>query len=861
MSAQGRDRRQHQRFAAGGNDHVQRDPQDTADIERLQQRVRELELNQHHNTDDSATESVIWEEENDGFHNIFGRRRRHGTPPPPPPSDPICALGIRTEIPKFEGNMQPDDFIDWLQTVERIFDLRDVPDNLKVKLVAIKLKKHASLWWEHVKKQRYQKGKNKVESWDKMKRLLRAKFSPGQESFLEYHNLRQQSLYVQEIIAEFEHLRMRCGIEEDEEQTIAHFLGVLRLALQVEKQLLAKHRPNTRTTTTARPPTSTSFQPRGGPIKPDPLPSPGPQTGSSSGTFRDRCYKCQGIGHLKRDCPNKHVLAFVDEPAPKYDTEDDDEETEILYPDRGEALVVQRILNTSVADSSDDTQWLRNNIFRTKCTSKGNVCTVIIDGGCCENMVASTMVEKLRLPLQDHPNPYQVTWLKKGNLLKVTHRCLVPFSIGNKYSDELWCEVIPMDACHLLLGCPWLYDCRVKHDGFFNTYTFKKDGLNITLAPLDPKQKESTSLLVAKSELTKLTKNNQEHLIFGLLIAEENPTVSLVPREVQPLLTEFRDSLPTDIPAGLPLIREIQHCIDFFPGASIPNKPAYRMNPKEFTELHRQVTELLEKGLIRERIVRLHGVPKTITSDRDFKFISHFWRTLWKRLGAKLKFSSSHHPQTDSQTEVTNRSLGNLLRALVGDNPKKWDLVLPQAEFAYNRSNHSATGRSPFFVVYGRNPFTPLDLAPFPELDHYSAEGDEQANQIKKLHEQVREQIVKHNLQYQTRVNKHRRKVVFNEGDLVWVYLRRERFPQGRFGKLQPRAYGPFRVLRRINDNAYKIDLPRHYKVSAIFNVADLTPYVPEDAGDSGSSPFLEGGGDDKDQSPLEEPSGPLNHD
>lgn len=137
-------------------------------------------------------------------------------------------------------------------------------------------------------------------------------------------------------------------------------------------------------------------------------------------------------------------------------------------------------------------------------------------------------------------------------------------------------------------------------------------------------------------------------------------------------------------------------------------------------------------------IVRLHGVPKTITFDRDVKFISHFWRTLWKRLGAKLQFSSSHHPQTDGQTEVTNRSLGNLLRSLVGDNPKQWDLVLPQAEFTYNWSNHSSNGRSPFFVVYGRNPFTPLDLAPCPELQHFSADGDEQASQIKLLHEQVR---------------------------------------------------------------------------------------------------------------------------
>ncbi|GKD70961.1 RNA-directed DNA polymerase, partial [Tanacetum coccineum] len=80
------------------------------------------------------------------------------------------------------------------------------------------------------------------------------------------------------------------------------------------------------------------------------------------------------------------------------------------------------MLNTAVLDQDDDTTWLRTNIFRTQCTAKGKVCTVIIDGGSCENMVSTTMVEKLGLPIQNHPDPYQLTWLKKG------HRLCVPVS-------------------------------------------------------------------------------------------------------------------------------------------------------------------------------------------------------------------------------------------------------------------------------------------------------------------------------------------------------------------------------------------------------------------------------------------------
>ena len=77
-----------------------------------------------------------------------------------------------------------------------------------------------------------------------------------------------------------------------------------------------------------------------------------------------------------------------------------------------------------------------------------------------------------------------------------------------------------------------------------------------------------------------------------------------------------------------------------------------------------------------KEIVKFHGIPKTVTLDRDLKFVGHFWRTLWRKLGTKLQFSSSHHSQTDGQTEAVNRSLGNLLRSLVGKNIRQWDLTL-----------------------------------------------------------------------------------------------------------------------------------------------------------------------------------------
>jgi len=90
---------------------------------------------------------------------------------------------------------------------------------------------------------------------------------------------------------------------------------------------------------------------------------------------------------------------------------------------------------------------------------------VIIDNGSCENVVSEDAVKKLQLKIDHHPKPYKLSWLKKGSEVTVDKRCLVYFSIGKKYFDNAWCDVVSMDACHLLLGRPWQYDRGVVHDG------------------------------------------------------------------------------------------------------------------------------------------------------------------------------------------------------------------------------------------------------------------------------------------------------------------------------------------------------------------------------------------------------------
>ena len=251
-------------------------------------------------------------------------------------------------------------------------------------------------------------------------------------------------------------------------------------------------------------------------------------------------------------------------------------------------------------------------------------------------------------------------------------------------------------------------------------------------------------------------------------------------------------------------------------------------------------------NLFFKEIVRLHGVPRSIVSDRDAKFLSHFWKTLWGKLGTKLLFSTTCHPQTDGQTEVVNRTLLTLLRAIIQKNLKTWEECLPHVEFAYNRTVHSATKFSPFEIVYGFNPLTPLDLLPLPIDERASMDGKKKAEFVKQLHERTRQHIEKRTEQYATQANKGRKQVVFQPGDWVWVHMRKERFPAQRRSKLLPRGDGPFQVVARINDNAYKLDLPGEYNVSATFNVSDLSPF---DVGeDSRTNPFEERGNDENHQ-------------
>ena len=133
--------------------------------------------------------------------------------------------------------------------------------------------------------------------------------------------------------------------------------------------------------------------------------------------------------------------------------------------------------------------------------------------------------------------------------------------------------------------------------------------------------------------------------------------------------------------------------------------------------------------------------------------------------------------QTDGQTKVVNRTLSTMLRAILKRNLKMWEECLPHVEFAYNRVEHSTTKVSPFQVVYGFNPRAPIDLLPLPTTERTHSDARERADFIRKLYETTKANIERMNKKYRIASSKGRKEIKLEPGDLVWLHLRKDRFP------------------------------------------------------------------------------------
>lgn len=200
-----------------------------------------------------------------------------------------------------------------------------------------------------------------------------------------------------------------------------------------------------------------------------------------------------------------------------------------------------------------------------------------------------------------------------------------------------------------------------------------------------------------------------------------------------------------------------------------------------------------------QHIVRLHGVPEEIVSDRGVQFTSRFWKALCGSLGIHHVMSSAYHPQTNGQTERTNQTLEQYLRCYTSASQSDWASLIPAAEFAYNNSVHSSTGQSPFYANYGFHPARLPESHRAVAVPAVQSMTDFLARNCRRLRATLSRAQDAARKQFD---RKRGPVVLFSPGDRVWLSSAhlRLRCPSQKLG---PRFIGPFTVKRRINDVAY----------------------------------------------------------
>uniref|UniRef100_A0A2N9GE10 RNA-directed DNA polymerase n=1 Tax=Fagus sylvatica TaxID=28930 RepID=A0A2N9GE10_FAGSY len=229
-----------------------------------------------------------------------------------------------------------------------------------------------------------------------------------------------------------------------------------------------------------------------------------------------------------------------------------------------------------------------------------------------------------------------------------------------------------------------------------------------------------------------------------------------------------------------------------------------------------------------EEIVRLHGIPVSIVSDRDPRFTSRFWKSLHKALGTNLNFSTAFHPQTDGQSERTIQILEDMLRACVLDLKGSWANHLCLVEFAYNNSFQSSIGMAPYEALYGRKCRSPIC---WDEVGVRKILGPEIIQRTCEKVDLIRERLRTAQSRQKSYADKRRKDLEFEVGDMVFLRVAPMKGVMrfGKKGKLSPRFVGPFEILEKIGPVAYRLALPPALSgIHNVFHVSMLRKYIPE---------------------------------
>ncbi|KAF7832500.1 hypothetical protein G2W53_014833 [Senna tora] len=630
----------------------------------------------------------------------------------------------------------------------------------KVKLAAVAFTEYAIVWWDQLivsRRRNFERPidsfERPIDSWEDMKSVLRRRFVPShyyRDLHMKLQNLKQGSKSVEEYYKEMEIAMIRANVVEDREATMARFIcglnkeianvvelqhyveieDLVHMAMKVERQLKKGGRSSSKIDTggstnwkTKRDYSSMQEEKGGWKQEGEKVVAKGSNDNKEKGTSssqsqrnRDiKCFHCLGSGHIASQCPNKRTMIVMENGEIETEGEGNndsmpslEEHSEVEHAVTGQSLVVLRALHTHIRDGSDDLQ--RENIFYTHCHVKDRVCGLIIDGGSCVNVASKLILDKLGLRTLKHPRPYRLQWLNKSGDLKVTKQVLISFSIG-KYKDEVLCDVVPMQASHLLLDFGNVFgECENRPFDKF----YRHDGYLFTENKLCVPKCSMCERLVCESHGGGLMGH------FGVLktldMLKEHFFWPHMKRDVEKLCSKCiscRKAKSKVKPHGL-----------YMP-LPVPTHPW---------------TDVLMDFIL--------GLPKTRNGrDSIFVFVDRF---------SKMAHFIPCNKSDD--THVANlffREIFYYSLPLV---------ILNQMDKL--RSVHSSTKFSPFEIVYGFNPLTPLDLMPLPVNEIASLDGKRKPELVRKIHEEARLHVLEKNKQAAKHANKGRKLVIFQPDDL-----------------------------------------------------------------------------------------------
>ncbi|XP_074306252.1 uncharacterized protein LOC141641492 [Silene latifolia] len=494
---------------------------------------------------------------------------------------------VKVDIPDFHGSLNPEDLLDWRRCVERVFEFKGYTDRKAFKVVILKLK------------------------------------------------LRQQQQSVEIYLRNFEQLTLQCEIKEKYEQKIARFVEGLdpkiagrvkmqqvwsfdktvNLALRVEKMGKGKATV-TKTPTRSpfyRPPTGIKIGESVTTTKP-PVVDKGNATGQRKTIPMKKCFQCQAYGHFAKECPTKRSLStlevvqweiltvavkrksigvdvapgtpFVPNPENKPESSGNQP---ITFGDASPALAVDKGRYYHKYDRAFRWMTFQDIGIMSPCSVCGFTFHAVVQAVSPQGwpIVASLKNFALLHVVLSWIDHLATRPDNSGSRRTTFMGPTVSFSIGKEYSDEVVCDVLPMDACPLLLGRPWEFD---------------RDFIHQYVAPPGLIEHSKEVLLIGETEIAQ--ELNSREVVLVLLvkgIAEE--AWLPIPAEIVHLLRKYGDVFPEELSSGLPPLRWIEHHIDLIPGAVLPNKAAYRNEPRATQELQKQVGEIMNKGFNCQEII------------------------------------------------------------------------------------------------------------------------------------------------------------------------------------------------------------------------------------------------------------------